>query len=136
MTTNNNEGQEVVTLEPAEARITLARKNDLVKVMRKIDKSVDKAVEFLESVMLNEEADLKTRITAAQFIVDKKIQMSESISKDQLARTIGEARMLIAEKAISSKRIKDVQHEDDDEGYATPKFCPDVIIDHSSIKNL
>lgn len=136
MTTNNSEGQEVVALEPAESRITFARKNDLQKVMRKLDKSVDKAIEFLEQVMLDEEMDSKQRVDAAKFIVDRKIQISDTISKDNLSRCIAESRLLLATQAVNSKRIKDVGDSDDEEGYQTPKYCPDMILDHSAIKSM
>lgn len=134
MTTNNDEGSTDVVLEPAPTRITFARKNDLQKVMRKLDKSVDKAIEFLEEVMLNPENDSKLRVECAKTILDKKVQISEAISRDQLSRTVGEAKMLMAERATQQKRIKDVEHEDDEP--VVPKYCPDMIVDHSTISKM
>ena len=70
MTTKNEEMEEGmgVKIVPATS-VNFERKNDLAKVMRKIDKSVDKAIEFLEQVMLDENVENKQRVDAAKFII-------------------------------------------------------------------
>ena len=136
MTTNNNEGQEVVTLEPAESRITFARKSDLQKVLRRSDKGLEAAFKLLEDVIEDKDAEPKLKVDAAKFLIEKRIAISSEIAKDQLARVIGESRLLLATQAVNSKRIKDVGDSDDEEGYQTPKYCPDMILDHSAIKSM
>ena len=74
--------------------------------------------------MQDQDLDAKTRLTAAQYWIDKKIAISQEIAKETLARTIAEVRML---QATQPKGPKVVEEEDDDE---TPSvsFQPNVIL--------
>lgn len=137
MTTNNeeNEGTETIVV-PVDARPSLLKKNELTKVLSKLSKSTDKVISFLEGVMLNEENEIKVRVQAATLLLEKRVAVSESITRDALARSIGEARLLMAQQATQQKRIKDVGDSDEDEGYQQPKYCPDLILDHSAIKSM
>lgn len=119
---------------PADARITFIKKNDLSKVLRRVDKSTEKAISFLEGVMLNEENDIKTRMQAATFLLDKRVAISESVSRDNLSRCVAESRLLLAAQATQQKRIKNVTEGDEED--ATPMYLPEMIIDASTIKSM
>lgn len=134
--TNNEDNDEGTVVVPVEARPSLLKKNELTKVLTKLSKSTDKVISFLESVMLNDENEIKVRVQAATLLLEKRVAVSESITRDALARSIGEARLLMAQQATQQKRIKDVGDSDDEEGYQTPKYCPDMILDHSAIKSM
>lgn len=121
---------------PVDSVLTFARKNDLQKVLRKIDKSVDKSIEFLEKVMLNENNDLKLRVDCAKTILDKKVQISESVSKDQLSRTVAESRLIMARQAVAQKQIKQVTPSDDEDEDNTPMYLPTVLLDVSNINKM
>lgn len=118
------------------ASINFERKNDLVKTLKKLDKSVDAAIEFLDGIVRDVDEDKSTRMKAAQFIVEKKIAISESVSKDALSRAIAASRVLIASQ--TTKKEKAVEDEDED----TPLvgYEPTVILkapmDISNIKSL
>lgn len=135
MTTSNNEGQEVVTLEPAESRITFARKNDLQKVLRRSDKSLEAAFKLLEDVIEDKDAEPKLKVDAAKFLIEKRIAISSEIARDQLSRVVGEAKLVMARQATQQKRIKDVGGEDESED-DTPRYIPNMILDHSEIKSM
>ena len=125
-----------ITISPVPATISFARKNDLIRVSKRCAKAVDKALLFLETVVADDKAEMKQRIDSAKFIVTMTKELSESVSKDQLSRSIAQARLTMANLATQQKRIKDVSDSDDDEGYQQPKYCPDMILDHSSIKSM
>lgn len=135
METEKEDNTESIKIVPA-ISINFDRKNDLIKTLKKIDKSVDKSIEFLEQVMLNSENELKVRVDCAKTILDKKIQISDSINKDNLSRLISQSRLLMAERAVQQKRIKDVGNEDDDEGYSTPQYLPSVILNNENIRSM
>ena len=136
MTTNNEDNDEGTVVVPVEARPSLLKKNELTKVLTKLSKSTDKVISFLESVMLNDENEIKVRVQAATLLLEKRVAVSESITRDALARSIGEARLLMAQQATQQKRIKEVGDSDDDEGYHQPKYCPDLILDASMVKSM
>ena len=120
---------------PADSRITFARKNDLVKTLKKIDKSVDAAIDFLEEVMLDSNNDVKVRIEAAKFIIDKKQAISAEISKDQLSRTLAESRQILQQASLAKPKSITSDDEDEDD---TPRveFQPNVIVDVNKIKQM
>lgn len=130
----DNEQEQVMVA--ADARITFIKKNDLSKVLRRVDKSTEKAISFLEGVMLNEENDIKTRLQAATYLLDKRVAISESVSRDNLSRCVSESRLLMAQQAVQHKRIKEVGGSDDDEEYSTPQYLPSVILDASMVKSM
>lgn len=129
----DNEQEQVMV--PADARITFIKKNNLSKVLRRVDKSTEKAISFLEGVMLNEDNDIKTRLQAATYLLDKRVAISESVSRDNLSRCVAESRLLLAQQAVQQKRIKDVVGEDDDE-HSVPQYLPSVILDASMVKSM
>lgn len=113
------------------------KKHPLLKTLKKLDKTCDEALEILADIMRDSTADVSNRRQAAQFLVDRKIQIAQEINKDSLARVIAESRMLLAEK--QARREKAI---DDNEGEDTPLvgYEPTVILkapmDISNIKSL
>lgn len=138
MTTKSEEMEESAdtVVVPADARPSLLKKNELTKVLSKLNRSTDKAISFLESVMMNEENEIKVRMQAATFLLDKRVAVSESITKDALSRSIGEARLLMAMQATQQKRIKNVGDSDDEEEHTQPRYCPDMILDSSLVREM
>jgi len=133
METEKEDNTESIKIVAATS-INFDRKNDLIKTLKKIDKSVDKSIEFLEQVMLNPDNELKVRVDCAKTILDKKIQISDSINKDNLARLISQSRLLTAERATQQKQIRDVTEDDDN--YHQPKYCPEIILDASMVRSM
>ena len=113
------------------------KKHPLLKTLKKLDKTCDEALEILADIMRDSTADVSNRRQAAQFLVDRKIQVAQEINKDSLARVIAESRMLLAEKQAMREKVLD-----DDEGEDTPLvgYEPTVILkapmDISNIKSL
>ena len=131
----SDENNEVATIEPAPFRISYARKNDLQKVLRRSDKNLEDAFTFLENLLQDAQADPKLKVEAAKFLIEKRIAISSEIAKDQLARVIGESRLLLAERATQQKRIKNVT-DDDDNSDAQPVYLPNMILDHGTVKEM
>ena len=139
MVVNNNEGQDVIKIEPVESRISFIRKNDLTRMLKKVEKSTDKALDFLEAVMMDEENDLKTRVQAAQYLVDKRVQISDNISKDALSRCIAESRMVLAMQATQqrvSKFAGSGNAEEDEDEDAQPVYVPNMILKNDHISQM
>jgi len=134
METEKEDNPESIKIVPATS-INFDRKNDLIKTLKKIDKSVDKSIEFLEQVMLDGNNELKVRVDCAKTILDKKLQISDSVNKDNLSRLIAQSRLFMAQQAVNNKRIKDVGGEDEDE-YSVPQYLPSVILDASMVKSM
>lgn len=121
-------------MEPA-TRVTFVqdpKRHPLAKTLKRIDKTSDEALEFLAEVMRDVEAPLKERMTAAQFVVDRKIQIANEINKDNLSRMVAEARLIMAQQP---KQIKQVEEEGED---TQPRalFNPNVILDVNKCTNL
>lgn len=119
--------------EKAEQRLTFARRNDLKKILRQLDKDSAEAIELLSTVMKDTEQDTKIRVQAAQYLIDKRIQVSESVSRDQLARTMAEAKILFEERKALPRAEKDVTGEDEPQKVT---FNPEVVQDISKLKTL
>ena len=128
---------DVTKSEPAEKRITFARKNDLSKILKRLDPQIDEAIDFLSTVMNDADQEMKIRVDAAKYIIDKRVEVSESISRDHLSRTLGEAKLLMAEKAaMIAASPKAIQNSEDEEEKTEVRYCPDVIIDVSKTTHL
>jgi hypothetical protein len=110
-------------IEQEPGRITLARKNDLAKLLKTMEKATPDALEVLLAAMKDETVDMKIRVDIAKKIVETRVSLSESISKDQLMRSIGEHRMRMAEQG--PRKITDVE-EDDEAPRAL--FVPSAIL--------
>lgn len=104
------------------AQLTLGRKNDLVKMLKQMEKLTPSAVKVMVAALEDENTDVKIRVDIAKTLLDTRIKLSESISRDNLQRTMGEHRMRLAENPV--KKIVDVE----DEGTVAPIFRPDVIL--------
>ena len=127
--------KEQVSVVPAEAQINFLQRNPLTKTLKRIDRSTESAIAYLESVVKNEEASSKERISAAQYLIDKKIAISDLVTRDALSRSIAQARQQMAIQATQQKCIKNVTEEGDEEDMQ-PKYLPTVILDHSNLKEM
>jgi flagellar biosynthesis/type III secretory pathway chaperone len=113
------------------------KKHPLLKTLKKLDRTCDEALEVLAGIMRDSTADVSNRRQAAQFLVDRKIQVAQEINKDSLARVIAESRMLLAEKQARREKVID-DNEDDDAplvGYE-PTVILKAPMDISNIKSL
>lgn len=117
-----SEETSVARVEPA-GKLTFNRKNDLVKTLKKLDKQTDAAIDFLTGVMIDDENELKVRMDAAKFLIEKKVQISESISKDQMSRMLAEIKL----NSNFVPKTKDVEGSTFNAPRATYDF--DTIID-------
>ena len=114
-----------------EAKICLIRDektSNLYKTLKKLDKNVINAIEFLSSVVVDEKAPMKDRIDCAKTILEKKIQVSDSINKDQLSRLVTQMKISLAVQP--KKTMRDVEGESAE---LPPDYCPDMILDVSKI---
>ena len=113
------------------------KKHPLLKTLKKLDRTVDEALEILADIMRDSTADVSNRRQAAQFLVDRKIQIAQEINKDSLARVIAESRMLLAEKQARREKVID---DNEDEDTPLVGYEPTVILkapmDISNIKSL
>lgn len=134
LNSDNDDDDTEIILSPVPATISFERKNDLIRVSKRCAKAVDKALSFLETVVADPEAEIKQRIDSAKFIVTMTKELSESISKDHLSRSIAQSRLALASLAKQQRQVKDVFDEGEDD--AAPQYLPSVILDVSSIKSL
>lgn len=113
------------------------KKHPLLKTLKKLDKTCDEALEILADIMRDSTADVSNRRQAAQFLVDRKIQVAQEINKDSLARVIAESRMLLAEKQAMREKVIEDNEEDDSPlvGYE-PTVILKAPMDISNIKSL
>ena len=105
------------------AQLTLGRKNDLVKMLKQMEKLTPSAVKVMVAALEDEQTDIKIRVDIAKTLLDTRIKLSESISRDQLQRTMGEHRMRLAENP--TKKIVDVEEDND---MPQVRFEPSVIL--------
>lgn len=132
-----DEDKTQIQLVPATS-INFTRKNDLVKTLKRLDKGLEAAFKLLEEIIEDKDVDKKLKVDCAKFLIEKRIAVSDSVSKDQLSRAIAQSRLLLAEKATQHK-IKNAgsgSGDDEDEEYATPKYCPDLILNNENISKM
>ena len=99
-------------------------KHNLNKLLKKLDKNLDEAIVVVMDIIRDAEADPKTRLQAAQYLIDAKVKVSSEINKEILTRTIAQARQFTASQPKLS--IKDVT-EDDEDARPLAQFVPDII---------
>lgn len=136
--TEQEENTDIAKMEPV-GRLTFLqdpKKSNLAKVLKKLDKSTEDALDFLSTVMRNDKVDVKERIAAAKFIVERKIQVSDLSNKEMLARQVAESRLILAEKALNRPTSKFVNSEDDEDAPSVPIYTSDVILDVSKVRSL
>ncbi len=86
--------------------------------------------------MKDEQLDKKERIACAKFIVERKIEISEAISKDGLTRLIAESRLMLA---LKTKRENPREVEDEpEEGQepSGPRYVPGVILNATNLSHM
>jgi len=110
-------------MEPV-TQISFERRNDLTKLLKQLDKLTPDSIAALTDVLKDEKADPKLRVDVAKTLLATRIAVSESISKDQLGRSIAQARLVMA--AAPKMNPRDVEEED--EGRPIVKFEPSVIL--------
>ena len=118
-----------VKMEPAEKRVTFQmsrNKHSLAKTLKKLDKNVDAALSVVLEVIADPEADAKVRLQAAQYIIDTKVRIDDTINKEMLTRQIAEVKMLQAQQ---QKQVKVVSEDTDEEGDTVQaRFEPNCIL--------
>ena len=112
-------------MEPAQTKLTLGRKNDLVRMLKQMEKLTPDAMAVMVEVLNDKEADIKVRVDIAKTLLDTRIKLSESIARDQLTRTLGEHKMRMMENPVQ-RQVKTV--EDDDDEQPTAIFSPQHIL--------
>ena len=113
-------------IEPANGRVTFAidpKKHPLSRTLKKFEKNFDAALEVVLQVLSDPTVDTKTRLQAAQYIVDTKLEITKEISKEILGRQIAEVRML---QSMQPRTAKVVGEEDDAQPSAI--FSPQTIL--------
>ena len=134
-----DEDKEEVSMVPADAQINFIQRNPLTKTLKRIDRSTESAIAYLESVVKDEKATSKERMAAAQFLIEKKVAISDMVTRDALARSIAQSRLQLASAATQQKRIKDAgsgSGDDSDGPDNMPKYCPDIILNHENISKM
>lgn len=83
--------------------------NKLEQLLKQLTKASNNAVQLLTELVNDTEQDKKTRIDAAKYLIDKRIEVSNAISKDTLTR-------LVAEHKINGapKNLKTINSEEDE----------------------
>lgn len=113
------------------------KKHPLARTLKSLDKTTEEALSYLAEVMRDKEIPSKERVAAAQFLIDRKIQVAQEINRDSLSRIIAESRMLIAESATRKEKTVG---EDEEGGSPRVSFDPTTILkvpmDISNIKSL
>ena len=127
-----------IQLVPATS-INFTRKNDLVKTLKRLDKELESAFKLLEDIIEDETVDKKIKVDCAKFLIEKRIAVSDNISKDQLSRAIAQSRLLLAEKATQYKTKNagsgSAGDEEEDED-SQPMYLPGVVLDNSAISKM
>lgn len=125
MSNNNNE------MRPA-TKIDFGRNNDLKKLLKQLEKLTPDAIAAITDVMTNPEADLKLKADMAKTILQLRITTSESICKDQLARSMAQARTMLLSAPKQAPKL--IEGEEDEDG-PRPKaiFTPNLIQDISKV---
>lgn len=134
---DDEDDKEQNTVVPAGARISFLKKNTLERTQKKLARSVDKAILYLETVVLDDKADPKSRLDAAKFIVTATKDYNESISRDQLARLVSESKQLLLERSVGHPMKNAGSGSADTDGEdSTPRYMPNIVLDASSISSM
>lgn len=67
--------------------------NQLTPTLKRLKKLGKASLDFLEEQLSNPELDVKDKIAVARFIIDKQVQVSDSVTKDQMSRLIAEVKV-------------------------------------------
>lgn len=67
--------------------------NQLTPTLKRLKKLGKASLDFLEEQLANPELDVKDKIAVARFIIDKQVQVSDSVTKDQMSRLIAEVKV-------------------------------------------
>jgi hypothetical protein len=60
-------------MEPAQAKLTLARKNDLAKLLKTMERATPDAIKLLIDAMADDKTDVKLRVDIAKTLLDTRI---------------------------------------------------------------
>ena len=118
-----------VKMEPAETKLTLARKNDLTKMLKSLEKVTPEAIKVMTEIIQDPTSDPKVRADMVKTALDMRLKISQEISKDQLTRTLGEHKMRMGEKMLAAPKVKTVSEDDDEEDNTVQaRFEPNCIL--------
>jgi hypothetical protein len=135
---DNDEDDNEQLIVPADSKISFLqdpKKNALYKLQKGLDKEVGNALKVLGEIMNDPSADTKLRVDAAKTILDKKITVSESISKDTLNRLLFEAKQNQA--SFGGNKMKNIRNNGDAEDVpAMPQFIPNVVMDLGNVSGV
>ena len=121
------EETKIKKMEPV-SRITFARPNDLKKLLKQLEKLTPDSIEALTQVLQDPTADPKLKVDVAKTLIQTRISVSQSICSDQLARSVAEARLIMAQQP---KQLKQVEDEEEERPKAL--FAPGVILDVNKV---
>jgi len=107
------------------------KRHPLSKTLKKLDSHIDEAIAVVLKVLADPATDAKTRLVAAQYLLDTKIKLNLEMSKEVLTRQIAQVRLLQSQQPV---KIKDV--EEDDDSRPIVKFEPSVILSMERTTNL
>ena len=92
------------------------------KMLKKLDRDVDAMLDYVKEVAQDAEASRETRLKAAQYYVDKAVELKKEVAKEVLTRQVAEVRMM---QAAQPKKIVDVEEDND---MPQVRFEPSVIL--------
>lgn len=119
-------------MEPAESRITFARPNDLKKLLKQLEKLTPDSITALTDVLQDPQADPKLKVDVAKTLIQTRISVSESLCKDQLSRSVAEARLIMAQQPKLPKVVE--EGEDDKKPLAI--FDPSCILSVDKVTHI
>lgn len=76
----------------------------LARMSRKLKEPSEEAITFLQEAMKNTELDVKYRMQAAQFLVDKGLQSSDSAGKESIMRLMQEIKRTEAKRSLEGPK--------------------------------
>lgn len=104
------------------------KQDPLYKTHAMLEKQMKKAVSTLVELM-ETSPDEKIKASAAKDLINFKVQVAESMKKDQLARLMAESRKHLA---AMPRQMKSIRSDDGEEESSRPN----VIFDPNHIQNL
>lgn len=133
MTDEVEDKQLPATKETAEYSFLIdEKKHNLTKAHKAIDKETLAAIEYLGTIVRDEEKSTEVRMKAAKDIIDSKLKIADAQNKEFLQRLVAETRKNIVAQPRQLKNVSSGDYEDDE--LQTPVYTPNVIVDLGNTK--